>query len=107
VKVTYSNVNDFTEVDQMLATSLLIGFVENMAAPAIDSLIGSIISDSILRLGNTKCKPLKVVNIEVIALCLYNSPGLTLQVLESNGWTSGYFREYFDLLNYFKTDYDK
>ncbi|EAS00014.1 importin-beta amine-terminal domain protein (macronuclear) [Tetrahymena thermophila SB210] len=107
VKITYSNSSEFNEVDQMLATSLLIGFVENMQENTIDQLLPEIVSQSIQRMGNTQCKPLKVVNIEVVALCIYYNPLLTLQILESNGWTSGFFREYFDLLNYFKADYDK
>jgi len=91
----------------MLATSLLIGFVENMTAPSIDSILPNILIDAVRRITETKCKPVKVVNIEVIALGLYYNPFLTLSTLESLNYVGSFFREYFDLLSYFKTDFDK
>lgn len=107
VKSTYLNTTEFTEVDQMLATLLLIGFVENMHAPAIDGLVAEIIGDSIVRISGTKCKPLKVVNLQVISLCLHYSASLTLQVLEQNNQTRVFFAHYFELMSNFRTDFEK
>lgn len=67
----------------MLATSLLIGLIENMAPSSIDHLLPDIIKASVERISNTKCKPLKVVNIEVVAISLFYNPSLTLSIMEN------------------------
>ncbi|EGR30486.1 hypothetical protein IMG5_130780 [Ichthyophthirius multifiliis] len=107
VEGIYQNQKNFTYTEQAIATSLIIGFVENMQSPQIDHILQNIIEQGLSKIKNSINKNVKIINIQLISICLYYNPLLTLNFLVEFQCLDYYFQAYFENLGVFKTDFEK
>lgn len=76
----------------MCVTTLYIALIENNIGK-VDSLIPIVVNRCYDRIvaSQTRSKQLRVVNIEVISLCMWYNPFIAFQVLEARGVTAQLF----------------
>jgi len=100
------SLNGSDDLDMVLSTTLNLALIENNPGK-LDNFMPYLIDTAIDRLKIEKSKQLKVVNFEVIALCLWYNPWLTLNYLNQKNLVSSLFQGWFALLPFFKNDFDK
>lgn len=98
-----SNVNDASNA---YLTTLYIALIENNPM-RIDTYIPQIIDSCLNKISLTQAKEIKVINFEVISLCLWYDPAKVLAYFEAKNITQTVFSEWFQIIHFFKTDYDK
>ncbi|KAL0098010.1 armadillo-type protein [Phycomyces blakesleeanus] len=77
------------------------GHVDGYVAPFLNLAFQYIFT------GSMKSTEFKVHCIEVVINCFYYNPVLTLQLLEKNQWTQGFFSLWFSTLHKFSRVHDK
>ena len=101
------SLNGSDDLDMVLSTTLNITLIENNLGK-IDNILPYILDTAIERIIKIeKSKQLKVVNFEVISLCLWYNPWITLTYLSSKNYVVPLFTNWFALLPQFKNDFDK
>lgn len=100
--------NDENVLDENVGTGCkVIEIVLLYGKGKLDSHIFKIIETAVFRFDITKKTFLKVLLIEVVINSLYYNPILTLQYLETKGWTSHLFNSWLQLLPKFYRQHDK
>lgn len=62
---------------------------------------------SVMNSEDSKTKTYRIHLMEMIINAIYYNPGLTLHVLEANGWTNKFFSTWFSSIDVFKRVHDK